>query len=87
VVVDNLDILNSCRSPTTADPVLVVDPNRVLTGSIALQFLEPTPWLTYGLNDPRWDGLAHLTMYLNLSIRRHTRPSATRLCCQPRPSL
>ena len=49
MVVDNLDVLNSCRSPTKADPVLVVDPNRVLTGSVASQFLESEPWQGQGV--------------------------------------
>lgn len=40
VVVDGLDALRSVRRPDEADPVLVVDPDRVLPRSVATEHLE-----------------------------------------------
>jgi hypothetical protein len=41
VVVNNLDVLGSGRSPDEAEAVLVVDPDAVLTGAITFEQLEP----------------------------------------------
>lgn len=46
VVVNDLHLLRSGVGPHEADPPLVVDPDAVLTRSIAFEGLEPVP---------RWD--------------------------------
>src|SRR5690554_4670175 len=43
VVVNDLHLLRSGVGPHEADPPLVVDPDAVLPGPIALQRLEPVP--------------------------------------------
>lgn len=43
MIVDDLDIFGSGCCPSKADAPLVVDPNRVLADSIALQFLQMIP--------------------------------------------
>lgn len=43
MVVYDLDVFGSSFRPAEADPVLVVDPDRVLTGSIPLELLEAQP--------------------------------------------
>ena len=40
MVVDDLDLFRPGLGPAKAHAVLVVDPDRVLSGSIALQFLQ-----------------------------------------------
>lgn len=40
VVIDDFDVFGPGLGPAKADTVLVVDPDRVLSGSIAPQFLE-----------------------------------------------
>jgi len=41
MVVDDLDILGACSGPAKADPVLVVDADRMLSGTVAFERLEP----------------------------------------------
>ena len=41
MVVDYLDVLRSSLRPAEADPVLVVDSDRMLPSSISLQLLQP----------------------------------------------
>jgi hypothetical protein len=43
VVVRDLDIVSTVVGPDEADPVLVVDPDRVLPGMIADQLLQAVP--------------------------------------------
>jgi hypothetical protein len=43
VVVDELDVLGAGVRPAEADPELVVDPDRVVAGSVALELLESVP--------------------------------------------
>ena len=40
MIVDDLNIFRPCVSPPEADPVLIVDPNTVLSGAIASELLE-----------------------------------------------
>jgi hypothetical protein len=39
VVVDDLDVFRPGRGPAEADPPLLVDPDAVLPGAVAVQFL------------------------------------------------
>jgi hypothetical protein len=43
VVIRDRDLFRSCLCPAEADPPSVVDPDAVLTSSIAAQLLEPGP--------------------------------------------
>lgn len=43
VIVDDLHVLGASFRPTKADPVLIVDPDRVLTASVPLQALKTQP--------------------------------------------
>src|SRR5690625_6194483 len=59
VVVNDLHLLRSCVGPHEPDPPLVVDPDAVLPGAVALQRFEPV-----ARRDPKiLDGLrrSHLT--------------------------
>jgi hypothetical protein len=44
MIVDDLDVFGTGIGPAEADPVLIVDPDRRLPGSIALQLLEAQAW-------------------------------------------
>ena len=41
MIIHDLDALGTPLGPSEANPVLVVDPNGVLPGSITLQFFQP----------------------------------------------
>ncbi len=49
MVIDDLDIFGTGFGPPEADPILVVDSDRVLPNSITLQLLEPQAWKREGL--------------------------------------
>lgn len=44
MIVDYLNVFWTCRRPAKADSMLVIDPDTVLTSTVALQRLEPIAW-------------------------------------------
>jgi len=44
VIIDDLNVLGAIRRPSETDPVLIVDPNAMLSLAVTLQDLEPIPW-------------------------------------------
>jgi hypothetical protein len=44
VVIHDLDVFRSCSRPSEAQAPLVIDPDAVLTGPIAPQYLKTIPW-------------------------------------------
>ena len=44
MVVRDLDVSGPLLGPHEADSVLVVDPDRMLSGTVADQLLQPVPW-------------------------------------------
>jgi len=44
VIVNDLNVLRSCRGPAEADPPLVADADAVLTRTVTLECFESIPW-------------------------------------------
>ena len=44
MIIDNLYVISVAGAPPEADTPLIVDPDAVLAGSIALQGFEPVSW-------------------------------------------
>jgi hypothetical protein len=44
MVVYDLDLIGTLLGPEEADPVLIVDPDRVLFLSVAMELLQMEPW-------------------------------------------
>ena len=44
VIINDLNVVGIAVVPSKADPPLIVDPDAVLTGSVALELLEPISW-------------------------------------------
>jgi hypothetical protein len=52
MVIDDLDIFGTSSGPAEADPILIVDSDRVLPSPITLQLLEAQAWKREGLQGP-----------------------------------
>lgn len=44
MVVDDFDVLGPGLRPPEADPVMIVDPDRMLPDAVTLELLEPQAW-------------------------------------------
>ena len=61
MIIDDFNVLGSRFSPKEADPVLIVDSNRMLTRAISFQLLQLQTWQRQG---PRRDGRVQAVQYL-----------------------